>query len=136
MQTNFIKYINHKILKDASSLKYTVANLAPDSLNTIKAQSLIIWSGASDNTIYNDAVVNYAFRALHDALHIKTGLDFSPDHEIEIGRIQASKYDGIMADLVYAETAGQALYYKINGIFLLDQTSFTRQYLINLGYKI
>ena len=131
------KHINNLILRQASKLQYTVADRAPQTqLELFTAPSLVIWSGESDNTIFNDKIVNYAFRALHDALHLKTRIGFSPKEEIELGRIQANQYTGLMADLVYCEVSEQAAYYLKNGIFVKDQVSFTKEYLKKLGYKL
>lgn len=116
----------NKILSQASKLNYIVSDIAPSTETALFNQpSLVIWNGASVNTIWGDASVNHAFRALHDALHLKTGLDFNVESEIELGRIQASQYEGKLADLVYIEVAGQAEYYKQNGVFVTDQVKFT-----------
>lgn len=128
-----IKYINNKILTQASSLLYTVKDFAPSTESELfTSTGLVVWSGSSDNTIFHDSKVNWAFRALHDQLHLKTRLDFSVDAEIELGRIQASKYDGVMADVVYCEVARQAMYYKSTGSFVSDQVAFTKQYIKGL----
>lgn len=128
--------INSLILKQASKLNFTVKDVAPSTFSELLASpSLVIWSGASDNTIFRDASVNWAFRALHDKLHLETGLGFSPESEIELGRIQASQYTGLMADLVYTETAGQAEYYLKNGLFVINQVEFTLNELRKLGYR-
>jgi hypothetical protein len=120
--------LNNKILKQASKLNYTVSEVAPSTMtDLVNNSTLKVWSGASDNTIWNDPSVNYAFRALHDKLHLITGLGFTPDEEIEIGRIQANQYEGLLADLVYIETTGQAEYFKQNGVFVQDQTMFTME---------
>lgn len=130
MNKDLIRYINHLILKEASSLRYTVKTDAPNTFKDLyNSTGLVIWSGESDNTIFQDKTVNWAFRALHDNLHLKTLIGFTPEEEIELGRIQASKYTGIMADLVYCEVAGQAEYYLKNGIFVKDQVQFTIDYL-------
>lgn len=136
-----INHINNLILRQASKLKYRVADEAPGTIPDLfqtsgTGQGLVIWSGASDNTIFQDASVNWAFRALHDALHVKTRIGFSPAEEIELGRIQASQYNGIMADLVYIEVAGQAEYFLKNGVFVQNQVEFTVNALKQMGYKI
>ena len=108
-------------------LKYTVKDKAPSTeLELFNSPSLVIWSGESHNTIYQDESVNWAFRAVHDDYHLKTGLGFSPEHEIEMGRIQASKIDSdILAKLFYIEIAGQAEHYLKTGQFVQDQVAFT-----------
>lgn len=128
--------INDLILKTAP--KHIAAAIAPSTakdLFSIKGSTLVIWSGACENTIFGDAAVNIAFRALHDQLHLDTGIGFSPAEEIELGRIQANQYTGLMADLVYIEVTKQAEYYLKNGIFIQDQVSFTLNELRKLGYK-
>ena len=118
--------LNNKILKQAEKLNYTVAEIAPNNvIDLFNSSSLKVWSGQSDNTIWNDPKVNWAFRALHDQLHLDTGIGFSPDQEMYIGRLQASQYDGMLADLVYIETTEQAKYFKENGVFVSNQKLFT-----------
>lgn len=120
-------FINSEILRQAKGLVYTVNEIAPNNeTDLFNSTGLVIWSGGSDTSIYNDPIVNYAFRALHDALHLETGLGFTHDQEIELGRIQASRFDSdLMRELVYTEVAGQAKYHKETGLFLVDQVSFT-----------
>lgn len=131
---DLIRYINNEVLRQSKNLRYTIKEIAPSTIQDLRNESsLVIWSGASDATIYQDASVNYAFRAIHDALHLKTGLDFSPKHEIEMGRIQASKQSSsLMSELFYTEIARQAEYYLINGVFVQDQVNFTKQYIKGL----
>lgn len=129
-----IKYINYEILKLSKDLTYIVKDNAPSTeLELFNETNLVIWSGASNNTIYQDETVNWAFRAIHDATHLKTGLGFSPQHEIEMGKIQAallsSQCKSLLADLFYCEIAEQAKYFSQNGTFVDDQVTFTKQFL-------
>lgn len=128
MKTELIYYINNLILKKALKIDYIVKNEAPNNeLDLNNCGQLVIWSGASDNTIFQDAIVNYAFRALHDTLHLKTKIDFSPKSEIYLGRFQASQFDSsVVADLVYCEVALQAEHYLKTGHFVSDQVAFTK----------
>lgn len=122
-----IRYINETILREAKKLSYIVKDSAPSNdIDLFNAPSLVIWSGASDKTIFGDCTVNYAFRAIHDTLHIETGLQLNVESEIELGRIQANRCTSdLMAELTYIEVAGQALYFKEHGMFPVDQVSFT-----------
>jgi hypothetical protein len=132
-----IKEVNYKILSDAVKIQYSVNSHAPSTeVALFNASSLVIWDGESNNTVFDDSRVNWAFRALHDALHLKTRLGFSPLEEIELGRIQASKYEGLLADLIYIEVAGQAEYYLNNGIFCPNQREFTLNQLKLKGYRL
>jgi len=127
--------LNQLILSTAP--KHEVRAIAPSTFQDLVNQpGLVIWSGESENTIFGDAKVNYAFRALHDALHLKTRIGFTPLEEIRIGRIQANQYTGLFADLVYIETAGQAEHYLKTGRFVTNQIEFTVSELRKLGYNL
>lgn len=126
-----LKFVNNTLLTQAAALQYIVKSEAPGTEKALfNSPSLVIWNGASDKTVFQDPSVNYAFRALHDKLHLETGLDFSVESEIELGRIQASKYNSdLMAELIYAEVVLQAEYYKETGTFVKNQVDFTMSHL-------
>jgi hypothetical protein len=132
------KELNNLILREARQVSYVVADSAPDTERSVFSQGteLKIWSGASDCTIFQDASVNHAFRALHDKLHVVTKLPFTIEGEIELGRIQANQYQGLMADLVYIEVAEQVKHYAEHGSFVVDQVEFTLNKLREYGYKL
>jgi hypothetical protein len=119
--------LNQEVLKQAKGLNYRVSDKAPSTENELWSQpGLVVWSGASEGTIYGEASINWAFRAVHDALHLRTGLNFSPEQEIEMGRIQAAAIGSdIIAKLFYIEIAGQAAHYLKTGQFVVDQIQFT-----------
>lgn len=127
MRNDLLRHLNQTVLDLAKGLNYTVKSQAPSTeLELFNSPSLVVWSGESHNTIYQDETVNWAFRAIHDNMHLKTGLGFSPQHEIEMGRIQASQIDSdIIAKLFYIEIAGQAEHYLKTGQFVQDQVAFT-----------
>lgn len=126
---------NNLILNTAP--RHLVKDVAPSTERELFGNigQLVVWSGASDATIWNDSRVNYAFRALHDALHLKTGIGFTPKEEIELGRIQANQYSGLFADLVYIEVAGQAEHFLKTGQFVENQIQFTLDALKKLNYE-
>jgi hypothetical protein len=126
--------LNNFILSQVKHIRYIPNDIAPNTERGLfNASSLVIWTGESDTTIFRDASVNWAFRAWHDSLHLKTRLDFSVDAEIELGRIQASQCYNQFADLIYAEVAGQAMHYKLTGLFVSNQIEFAKQYLTKIG---
>lgn len=131
------QYISQLILNQAKSLKYRVADEGPDTYEElVKERSLVIWSGGTDNSMFSHPEAYWAFRALHDKLHLDTGTNFAAESEMELGRIQASKYDGIVADLVYAQVAAQNEYYLKNGVFVPNERDFTIEYLKKKGIKL
>lgn len=127
-----MSYLELGALLIRTAPKHKVRDNAPNTIQGLsQAQGLIIWSGASENSIWGSKQANWAFRALHDALHLKTGMGFTVDEEIELGRIQASMYSGLLADLVFCEVSAQALHYKITGKFVENQVEFTKAFLKN-----
>jgi hypothetical protein len=128
-----VRQINSMILELAKGLKYEPRDLAPSTeLELFNApKTLPIWTGESDNTIYQDETVNWAFRAIHDMTHIETGLGFTVEQEVELGRIQAARIDSdLLAKLFHIEIAGQAEYYLKTGQFVENQIRFTMKQLL------
>jgi hypothetical protein len=122
--------LNHKLLKLAP--KFTPAIIAPDTFESLARASvggLVVYSGASDSTIYGDAKVNWAFRAWHDSLHLKLGADFTLIGELRVGLEQARILGGSYGDIVMAEVKGQIDYYNLHGSFPLNQIEFVLSYL-------
>lgn len=124
--------LNEKILRLAP--RFTVNDNAPsDFKSLVQAPSLIIWAGASDNTIYGDKAVNWAFRAWHDSLHIALNADFTLQGEIRVALEQARQLESdYLAKVMLAEIKGQAEYFAINGQFPADQASFINKYMLSL----
>lgn len=124
---------------------FDVSADAPNIFEALKAHyaetgRVLVWSGASDQTIFGDPEINYAFRAWHDSRHITENLDFSLDSEIKVCLAQIRDLRAIygngrllqhFADILSAEVIGQALYERANGGFPIDQAGFVRCYLRN-----
>jgi len=128
---NFIPGLNEHIRKQADALSYSVSDQAPNTPQDLFGSTggLVVWAGASDQTIYGDPSVNWAFRAVHDNLHLKHGFDFTVPEEIELGRVQASMFPGKLGDFIYADIVGQAEFFLKNGHFPVDQKAFICDYL-------
>ncbi len=121
--------------------KFTASDIAPSNFQALKSQgvaSLIVWSGASDNTIYGDASVNHAMRAWHDSLHLSLNADFTLQGELRVALEQARlvKNDAL-AEIIIAEVYGQALFFDKHGEFPVNQVEFIINYLkgIDLSLK-
>lgn len=135
MKQDMINYINQQIIDKAKSIPFLIKDQAPNNeTDLFNSTGLVIWSGGSDTTIYNDKLVNYSFRAYHDKLHLETGLDFSVESEIKLGMIQASKETSdLMRELVYCEVVLQAKHFQETGCFVSNQVEFTVNYLKSKG---
>lgn len=123
--------LNRKILKFAPK-NYLVKDFAPDtfeSLQSNRTYGLVIYAGASDNTVYGDPAVNHAFRAWHDMLHLSLNADFSVEGEKRVGLEQAKLIDSdIMSKIILAEVNGQVEYLEQHGQFPANQLEFTLKY--------
>ena len=123
--------LNRLILKLAP--KYTVSDYAPSTFEALQRQSasgLVVWSGASDNTIYGSNIVNHAFRAWHDSLHLKLQADFTLEGEIRVATEQARILNADnLGRIILAEVQDQALYLAKHGSFPINQLEFMIQYL-------
>jgi hypothetical protein len=126
--------LNSKIIKLAP--KFEAKDFAPDTFQKLKECSisgLVVWAGASDQTIYGDAKVNYAFRAWHDALHLKLNAPFTDQGE-RIVALEQARLIGAdkLGDIIMGEVVGQAEYFAKTGQFPVNQYEFIVNYLKGL----
>jgi len=144
--TGLSRKLNAAILTMVSNLLpmgYDVSNNAPDTYERLvehvnKTGRILVWSGASETTIYGDCEINYAFRAWHDFVHFTHKLGFSVLDEIEVCIIQCDqlvKHFGNSLEIqkfisyLQAEIIGQAQYEVFYGEFPIDQCAFVVDYI-------
>lgn len=119
---------------------YDVADDAPSSLEELNAHvaatgRMIVWSGGSERTIFDDAETNYAFRAWHDWHHLKGQHPFDAEGEAAVfvrQRDQLRELYGVRPAweaLLHAEIIGQLEYEAAHGCFPDDQRAFAQAYL-------
>lgn len=95
---------------------------------------VIIWTGASDNTIFGEPHINHIFRAWHDMTHYYYNQPFNFGGESTVATIQCSELptDWIFErELITAEVLGQNQYYRIHREYVVDQRQFAYDYLFN-----
>jgi hypothetical protein len=123
--------LNSRILK--LSPKHSVSDHAPYSFESLKASSvsgLVVWSGASDKTIYGAPSVNWAFRAWHDSLHLKLNAPFTLEGETLVALEQCRLIGSDQwAKIIMGEVIGQVEYLNKYGTFPADQIEFMRKWL-------
>lgn len=97
---------------------------------------LVIWSGASDGTIWGPPAFNWAFRAWHDGHHLASERHtFDLDGEtlaceaqcLELLRIADNAITRRWCHILRAEIIGQAEYLACTGAFPIDQYAFTTE---------
>lgn len=111
--------------------------IAPATLGELMSIDgpLVVWDGASDQTIYCDARVNYAFRSWHDAAHIAGRFPFTLEGEraacefqIAQARAMFPRLPESLAAAIRAEVIGQTEYFAANGMFPANQAQFHSEY--------
>lgn len=126
-------------------LGFDVSDKAPESLESLLSHyqnhgRVLVWSGASEHTIFGDREVNYAFRAWHDSRHIVGNHDFTFEGESAVCDMQVQDLLAIYGKcdafykferLLIAEVIGQALFFEARGAFPENQIAFTSAYLKN-----
>ena len=122
---------------------FEVANDAPQSYEELVARldagmPMLVWRGGSQNSIYGNPEVNYAFRAWHDWCHWRGRHDFSFEGEMAAYRMQAEHLVVVYGDcprtkwwqrILHAEIIGQRQFYNMLGYFPDDQRDFVEAYL-------
>lgn len=121
---------------------YDVSDNAPGDYDSLiahhkKTGRVLVWSGASEQTIFACRETNYDFRAWHDSKHILRKLPFTQGGEYTTMTLQQADiralYDGPQADYFFAildaEIMGQFHYNAAHGGFPVDQIGFVRSYL-------
>lgn len=98
-------------------------------LHVLNVDSLSVYDGGSDSTIFGTCAGNYAFRAWHDAIHLENGYGFSLDDECEVAAIHCKELRlmGVSEDdidLLFADVTGQVLYYYHNREYISNQVDF------------
>lgn len=112
--------------------KYEVKDFAPETLKDIvevykNTGKLIVWSGASENTIWNTPQSNWLFRAWHDFTHIKGLYEFNNEGEASTALYQMSQSGTILARLIDIEVNGQLEYFNKYGRFPENQIEFFKK---------
>lgn len=118
----------------------------PDAPNTWKdlrawweakgrhGESMPVFDGGCDQTIYSQPYINHAFRAWHDKIHLENNLNFSQTGEAQTAFIHMAACDNETDALtIFADVYGQVLYYQKTGQFVENQAEFVGQF-IKQGY--
>ena len=122
---------------------YDVSEDAPDTYVKLRAhldrtKQMLVWSGGSENTIYADREVNWAFRAWHDWCHYNGAHPFTPEGERAVFEMQCSHLLLLFNDclrtrhwikILRAEVIGQQEYFYKHGHYPPDQRVFVDAYL-------
>lgn len=101
---------------------------------------MLIWTGASENTIFECQETNLHFRNWHDFHHVTKNLPFNTEGEKAVALLQCEdirKVYGVndvtdsWCKLVMCEVVGQIEYAEHNGFYVSPQNAFTLAYLEN-----
>lgn len=116
-------------------------NTFKDLKETFKDNSLIVFNGSNENTIFSPET-NIKFRAWHDLGHLRYNLSFKFKDEIKLGNLQAieamlwvnERYDDEKLarncrDIIHADIVGQIEYYMKHGKYVENQKEYVMNYL-------
>ncbi len=117
---------------------FDVGDPAPATLADLRAHvartgRMLVWSGGSTDTIYDDQETNYAFRAWHDWHHWRYGYAFDLAGETLAYHGQCCDLDLLYRGhdrlaawkrILWAEVVGQALHHDMFGCFPVNQRAF------------
>lgn len=92
---------------------------------------MLVWSGASDRTIYADSRVNWIMRAWHDSCHLTGSHDFTIPGEsaaceaqLAAMRVTFPRAPESWRQAIWLEVIGQAIEAARTGEFVADQIGF------------
>ena len=111
---------------------------APSTLQALKdhyatTRRIKVWDGASEQTIFGDREVNYAFRAWHDWCHLTGNLQFTTEGKRRAAVMQCDhltklygmdKRTAAWHQIVRVEVIDQAEEFERTGEFVQDQRAF------------
>jgi hypothetical protein len=111
---------------------------APDTFENLCAhldagKPMIVWSGASETTVFGCAEVNWAFRAWHDWCHWHLSQPFTLDGETAVCSHQCQQLRDLFGDtpvtrrwqrILHADIVGQWHHHAMFGEFPKDQRAF------------
>lgn len=130
---------------DLHGVAWEARDVAPETFEEARASyaergRVVVWNGASDNTVYAKPRDNWAARAWHDFHHIRGGYKFTLEGERATCEAQGVDLEilhaaGVLdqneaADawrLLRLEVIGQAEHFAEHGEFPADQVAFTNE---------
>lgn len=116
--------------RSAGTPRFEVRDVAPNSFEDVQrvylqTGKLVVWSGGTERTIYDDVQVNYIFRAWHDWTHIKIQAGFDLAGETATGMTQIAQVGDELGRIIKLEVIGQATHAIEFGTFVEDQKAWT-----------
>ena len=137
--------LDSAIIALAKSLPYHGEASAPNSWKALQAwaknhtvgvDSLPVFNGGGENTIYGSQGVNIAQRALHDSHHIGIVRGFDLASEIAVAESQADQLRAFGCsqtdcELLVADIVAQAEHWGRHRRYVVDQRSFVLAWLSN-----
>lgn len=150
-------HAQHQMLEDCTlamaaqcwPMGYDVSNVAPDTYAALRriniaTGTVLVWNGASEDTIYSCPAVNYAARAWHDWCHLRGDYDFSMDGEAATCRMQVNMLSTwceargidaferqLAANLLDADINGQGAWKRRWGTDVVRQREFDVHYIVS-----
>lgn len=117
---------------------FDVADVAPDTYDKLRAHldaghRMLVWSGASEFTVFGCREVNWAYRAWHDWCHWQGTHDFTLEGEAATAEMQSQQLFALYGvtsktrywqRIIHADIVAQGQYAAEFGDFPVDQRAF------------
>lgn len=121
----------------AELLRYTAATPERDSTGALLGQTIYVSGEHCDRTIWPSREANMLLRAWHDSHHILLGAEFDLTGELRCARYACTQVEGSWERRVlWADLAGQSLYYDRHGSFPENQADFVVDFVQDPEYAL
>jgi hypothetical protein len=128
---DYVMLVKEKFFPDVEI--YGADAEAPNSYDELRmwkgSPCLPVFTGGCDKTIFDTPETNYMMRGIHDLTHLKYGLSFKPEDEVECARHHVQQFKKVGAPdlfqrMIYEDTHAQVRYYAETGKFVDNQRAF------------
>lgn len=134
------------VAEQTKGMDCTVSMHAPDTweeLQRAKTAGLVVYAGASDQTMYGVPYGNRQFRAWHDSVHLAWNADFTMGSDAQRrGEWQGAREQCRMAEKtgtrlahwLWADLRAQEASWLAHGVFPDDQVTCVRDFVTTHGF--
>lgn len=155
-----VRTIANRLFPCGFDVTSEIISTIPDMVSRWQSGRPVVWNGASDQTIFADAEINFAFRAWHDHCHLRPifreresasppkYIPWNPSHAYQFDSqgefltLNEQKRDLVTlygrtdrvrqwCQILDAEIIGQFQYNEIHGNFPTNQRAFVEDFMLN-----
>lgn len=119
----------HYHATDDAPNSYRELELWANFNDPLESDSMPVFNGANESTIWNDKDLTIMIRAWHDITHIKEKLTFSYEDELKVSSLQIEVLKSVSApywliQIFRMDFIGQTEYYNLTDEYVTNQAQF------------